>query len=153
MIEISSKTKGILVASGLLISFAMGRYSIQTPEISTQINQKTTEQISTDKEDHTQTIIIHTKAPDGTEKTTTTINNNIDTKTKDKYTTTIAETQVVTPPPHDLWSVSAMVGLNPTSNFVPTYGAQVSKKILGPVAAGIFIFSNGFAGVSLGVTF
>lgn len=153
MIEISSKTKGILVASGLLISFAMGRYSYQQPEVSTQINEKTTDIKQTEREDHSQTIIVHTKAPDGTEKTTTTISNNIDTKTKDKDVTTIAETQVVTPPPHDLWSVSAMVGLNPMNNLTPTYGAQVSKKILGPISIGAFGFTNGLVGLSVGVTF
>ena len=153
MIEISSKTKAILVSAGLLVSFALGRYSLQQPAIDIKTDIKTVDQKTIDKEDHSQTIIVHTKDPSGAEKTVTTINNNVDTKTKDTDTTAIAETQVVIPPPHDLWNVSAMVGLNPINNFVPAYGLGVSKKVLGPINVGAFGFTNGLVGVSIGVTF
>lgn len=153
MIEISTKTKALLVISGFFVSFAMGKYSNQKPEISTKINDKTVEQVDTDRQDHSQTVIVHTKTPDGTEKTTTTIKTDIDTRTKDKDTTTIAETQVVSSTSRDLWTISAMVGLNPMAGPVPTYGAQVSKKVLGPINVGVFGFTNGLIGASVGVTF
>lgn len=148
----TNQTKIFLTIAALLLSFAFGRYSNQQPEVSDQTAIEKIDQKQTEQEDHTTTVIIHTKDPSGTEKTVTTINNNIDTKTKDTDKTTIEETKTVTPQKQNLWNVSAMAGVS-VNDFVPVYGAQVSKQVLGPISVGAFGFTSGLFGVSVGVSF
>lgn len=153
MIEISSKTKAIIVSSGLLIAFALGRYSSQQSMVETTANTQSVDRKQTEEQDHTQTVVVYTKNPDGAEKTITTINNDIDTKTKDVDKTTASTVENITPQNKDKWQVSALVGVPITTGFVPIYGIHVTKEILGPINIGAFGFTNGLVGISVGLAF
>ena len=153
MITISTKTKGILVASGLLVSFALGRYSVSKPDTKETKNVEETFQKQVDEQAHTQTVIVYSKDSKGQPIETETITNDTTTKIKDVDKTDTQETVTVTPPKNNLWTVSGMAGVSPLTNFVPVYGVHVTKEVLGPISVGAFGFTNGLVGISVGVTF
>lgn len=142
----------ILYAICVLAAFAAGRYSVQAPEVHTlaAINEEIKQDANKDTQTH-QTI-VSVKTPDGTTKTTTTI----DTTTKDKVDTAIATTtkvdHTVTPPKIETLNVSFMAGVD-FSRQATVYGASVNKQLLGPITIGLFGLTNGTVGGSVGFQF
>jgi len=96
--------------------------------------------------DHIHTVVV-TK-PDGTKTTTTddnsVINDNSSTKDSSSTITTYSKPQ---------WKVGALAGLSVNSLSKPIYGAQVEKRLLGPISIGAFGLSNSTGGVSLSLEF
>ena len=152
MIELSTKTKVILVSAGLIISFASGRYSVSKPEISTNTKADTTLQQEVDKQLNTQTVIVYEKAKDGTEKTTETITDLSREETVAKEKESEAQVTTVTPPKNNQYRVDVLAGIGITNPY-PVYGASVSKQFIGPISLGAWGLSNGTVGLSIGVSF
>ena len=152
MFEISTKTKTILISSSLLISFAMGRYSNNTPEIKETKKVEESIQKQVDEQSHTQTVIVYTKDPKGQPVVTETITNDTETKTKDIEKVTEQDTKDSIPPKRNQWAVSGLFGL-PAPGNTPSYGLHVTKEVLGPITVGAFGMTNGTLGLSIGVTF
>ena len=152
MLQISTKTKAILVSSGLLISFAMGRYSNSAPEIKETKKVEENSQKQVDEQSHTQTVIVYTKDPKGQPIVTETVTNDTNTKTKDIDKITEQDAKDVSPPKRNAWEVSGLFAL-PTPGTLPAYGVSVTKEVLGPITVGAFGLTNGTLGLSVGVTF
>lgn len=146
--EISTKTKVIIVSAGLLTAFAVGRYTAPSPNlkekesISTDITKN--ENISTKKE----TTI--TETPDG--KKITKIDEETTTKTKEKEDQ-LEKLDLSITTKKSIVSVNALVGYDFTRGPVPTYGLAISKEFLGPITLGAWGLTNGTIGVSVGVNF
>lgn len=53
------------------------------------------------------------------------------------------------------WTISALVAedVNHLNLVSPTYGVSVTKQFIGPINIGIFAFTNGLVGVSIGATY
>lgn len=148
----SSNKLFILYAVCILAAFAAGRYSVQAPEVHTSAGIK--EEIKQDANKDTQThqTTVSVKTPDGTTKTTTTI----DTTTKDKMDTAIATTtkvdQTIIPPKIETLNVSFMAGVD-FSRQATVYGASVNKQLLGPITIGLFGLTNSTVGLTVGMSF
>ncbi len=130
----------ILVAAGL--GYAGGRY-VQPANIVTQIKEitKTVEIVKHD----TTTTTHETKHPDGTIDTdTTVVNHDIDMS----HSNNSKVTESFKPQ----WKASALAGYN-LSTFEKVYGAQVDRRIIGPVFAGIWANTNHSGGLSVSLEF
>jgi ribosomal protein S25 len=148
---LSFKTQVIAALLLILVSFAVGRYSVSQPNIKTQDVSKIQETDKQAKDTHTQTKTVVDKLPSGETKTTTTTDTTILTKTQDTVKDTQSYSQSVTSSKSKL-NVSAIAeydlkrgGLN--------YGISVEKEVLGPITAGLYGLNNGTIGVSIGLNF
>lgn len=161
----TNKQKIIGAVCVLALTFAMGRYSVPTSvkeETKTAETDKKSENknTDTDKDEHTKTIIVESVKPDGTKEKTTTITDDKvqDTKVSDITVADAIKTndqvKEVTRGNSRL-TISALAGAKVSFSdpIVPAYGAMISKDLIGPINVGVFGFSNGFGGVSLGLTF
>lgn len=160
--EITRKHKIAAVGVGLATAFAAGRYTLPT-KIKTEIKTVTVEKIvykkaiESQKNTHKKTMVVEIIKPTG-EKQTTTVTTDESVSDKktvaDKTTDTIQKQdakQEVTGSVSKV-TISALGGVN-IETGLPTYGASITKPILGPVTVGIFGLSNGTAGASVGITF
>lgn len=148
----TTKNKIIFSLLALVATFAAGRYSNQ---VSYKKDTKTSivEDKNTQKDTHEKTVTTVVEKPDGEKQTTI-------TQTKDVVATisdvkdTKSETQVskVTGNGTSKLTISALVGID-IHTKLPTYGASITKDVLGPVSIGVFGLTNGTAGISLGVSF
>lgn len=151
---LTSKQKYAIAGASVLISFALGRYSTQSPEVKTKT--EITQQTNTDqdKHTHTQETITTTKTPDGTVKTVQEIMQVADTETKSLTNKTTNEESDTIPPKINTLNISALIANDFSRGLlVPTYGASVTKQILGPATIGAFGLTNGVVGVSIGLNF
>ncbi len=160
--ELTRKTKIIIVTVGLATSFAFGRYS--TPEkikIETKIvevEKKTDDKKIIDKEKkHVKTTVTEIDKPDGTKIITsvTTDDSTDDTKTTDIATDDTTKntdiTKEVTKGSNKV-TVAALGGIDFTNGHY-VFGASVSRPLLGPVTFGLFGLSDLTFGISLGLQF
>lgn len=146
--------KILLGLLALVIAFAVGRFSANTaPSVTEQQTTTNNDIKQVDKDTHKETTITKTRNPTGDEKTVTTITEDTTTKVKDVDTATTTESKVIVPSKRNTLTVSALVGMDTTRSFLPTYGLQVSKEVLGPISIGAFGFSNGLFGLSVGLSF
>lgn len=117
-------------ALALLIGYGVGRY-VQPAQVVTKTQVVTVE--------HTHTVTI--TEPNGT--TTITTDTGIVTKEKDKTAVTDNKPQ---------WKVSGLAAVNPNTVGM-VYGAQVERRILGPIYVGAFGLTNSTFGINLGIEF
>lgn len=96
------------------------------------------------------TVTVTKELPTGEKDTTTTTTNN--TVVNDK-TTTDTKSSTVTTYAKPQWKVSAMAGLGSNNLALPIYGAEVQKRLLGPIFVGAWGNSNKEGGISLGLEF
>lgn len=148
------RTQYSLTIVGLIVAFAVGRYSTKiAPNVKTVSQTQVQTEVKADKDVHKETQTVTTKAPDGSEKTVTTVVEDSTTKIdKLKDSQTKVDT-TVTQVPRKTLNISALVGTPVHLPGVPIYGVSVSKELLGPVTVGAFGFSSGLVGISLGVSF
>lgn len=135
---------GVLVAAGL--GYAFGRYAQPArveikKEIEVREKEKTThDTIVTEKEIH---------RPDGTiekeKKTEDKTTNSSSTDTKEKTSKV-----VVSEKPQ--WKAGVLAGYD-LIGIKPVYGAQVEKRILGPISAGVWGTTQSTVGASLSLEF
>jgi Flp pilus assembly protein CpaB len=129
-----------------LIGMAVGFYLKPTPvEVKT-----TTAQTVSENKKHEQVVITKKKLPDGTVETVTTKDIQSQTNTDKKQTSIdskpINYNKAVT-------SVHLLASVDISSLSVPHYGLMVTHEVAGPLAIGVFGFTNNTFGVSLGVNF
>lgn len=148
LMEIQMKYKVIAVGAGLLVAFAVGRYTAPSPNIKEKESIKTDTNKDIAKDTKKKTVIVQT--PDG--KKVTTIDEETKTDTKQK-TDTQASIDVSVTTKKAIVSVQGLAGYDFTRSPVPVYGAAVSKEFIGPVTLGAFGLTNGTIGVSIGVNF
>lgn len=146
----TTKTKVIIAASGLLVAFAFGRYTASNvASVQTSIDKD----ISTDKHTNTDTkkTTTITEEPDGkkvtviTEDTKIESDRSTDTKIKTDQTVTMAKKSLI--------NISALASVDVNNGFIPVYGISANKELLGPITVGAFGFTNGVVGLSLGINF
>lgn len=145
--NLSLKSKIIIVCAPLILAFALGRYTAPSVPNST-IDTKTETNKKTDTDTHKVTVI--TKDPKTGSETTTITE---DTKTNTKTNTDTQIDKTVTAPKTSVINISALAGLDTGRGFVPTYGISANKELIGPITVGAFGLTNGTIGVSLGINF
>lgn len=142
------RTKVILVLLVVIGAFAGGRYSVPTPDTTTEktITKDQERQVDTNKK-KTTTIVTE---PSG-KKTETIVeetNKTAKTDTRTSATESVSETYK-----SPTINISALVGVDTMSNFKPVYGISASKQFIGPITLGAFGLTNGTLGVSVGINF
>jgi hypothetical protein len=148
----TTRTKYLIAAAGMLVSFDLGRYTVSAPETKTETSQTTNTDTESNKDTHKETTTITEKQPDGATTTTTKIVEDTVTK-KDTETKTDSHTeQTVTPPKLNTLNLSVLAGID-LSRQTPVYGASVNKQLLGPITIGLFGLTNGTIGASVGLNF
>lgn len=128
----------------IVLSYSAGKYMAKSVSIKTEV--KDTKVIDV----HIVKTETETKKKDGT----TTIVTTTDTvqSTKDVQTTNIDKSIVTNSSPK--WNVSGMVGEKLSNiSLTPIYGVSVQHQFVGPISLGMFGFTNGLLGVSIGVNF
>lgn len=161
--ELTTKNKIIIAVVYSASLVAVGRHltpvKVKT-EIKTVEIEKKTEKTDTEKKvaKKTKKVVEEKISPDGHIDRTTTItddstindasktaSNEIKDKTEEKSKEVTQATDKVT--------ISALAGVNvlsPSNGL--NYGLSVTKPIFGPFVMGVFGFSNGLGGVSLGLS-
>lgn len=151
---LSTKTKVIISVVVVAGAFASGRYSVQKPTIqsTTTITEaaKTNENMNT----HTKTTITETKQPNGTD-TTTTVIDQVANDTKQSTDDISSKASFTSTPPKTSTLNISVLGANDFSKglIAPTYGVSVTKQVWGPLSIGGFGLMNGVVGVSVGLSF
>lgn len=146
------------VLSGIMICvtvFAFGRYTapvvIKTETVEVE---KKTESSSSDLDKHKETTKKEVVNADGSKETTTTTTEDT-SHHKDKKETDSAsksdKTEIVKA--KDSVTISALGAVIISAPTTMYYGLQVSKPMLGPIVVGAFAFTDGRAGVSVGLQF
>ena len=138
----SDKNKIIGIILAILLSFAVGRYSV-TSNKTTDIVVNKDKKVEEDT--HTKTVIV--KEKDGREVTTI----EQDTSTKSD-TTTKSENKTVVASNSGKLNVSLLGGYDFKQKEL-NYGLSISKQFIGPVTLGAFGMNNGVIGVSVGIDF
>lgn len=148
----SNKIVVLIVLILILVSFMVGRYSVNPPAVKdTQIvTQDTQTQIKEEKH-----VIVHTitvKEPSGVERTETTTESDthID-KDKNTESQTVVEHESTLQKRSEV-NISGLIASD-LNDIKPVYGLSVSKEIIGPITVGLFGFTNGTLGVSVGINF
>lgn len=143
----TTKTYILICTLCLVLGLALGRFSL--PAKTTDLEQSRTVTDTTVK-DNTTKEITQTKKPDGTVTTVTVIKNDIDTNIQAKTKETDQKTTVFNT---DTLGINLMASVDVSNPTRVSYGAQVEKRILGPLNAGIWGLSDGHVGISLGLRF
>ena len=156
-----TKYKIMIGAGVVLVSVAVGRFTapvktkieIKTVEVIKEVKVETKDTKKKDDKTYTKTETIK---PDGTKTSVTTIvdkdttDTRIDTKTNATTTVSQDSTKETTSRGGRL-NLSLLGGMTSITNSTPIWGAHVSKEVLGPMTLGIFGFTNGSGGVSIGI--
>lgn len=131
-----------------------------------RIVEKVVKDTSSDKKQNVRVITKYIERPDGTkemtkeevtdthetEATKTVADKTQDTEMKrEVQIQTQIQTEYIEKPVNKDWHLSASGGL--TSSLVPIYGAQIERRILGPVFVGIKADTNPSASLTLGMEF
>lgn len=150
---IPENKKLYLVLIALLVAFAIGRYSAGGSSTKSTEDKKTTDTKQVDTNTHSQTTTTVTEDPNGTKKTTTVVTTDTTTKSKDTEVITDRTTQSTTPTKRNTINISALVGVDISKGFIPSYGISASKEFIGPITIGAFGLTSGTVGLSLGLNF
>lgn len=93
---------------------------------------------------HTKTIIVTVKEPNGTEKTTTTIDS--ETKSQTNTSMKIAKSNKT--------NISLLASNDFSNSLIkPVYGLSASRELIGPITVGVFGLTNKTIGISIGINF
>lgn len=150
----STKTKLIIISALILVSFAVGRYSVEFTKTK-QETQVVNEKDKKDTETHTVTKTIVVQEPNGETRTETTQDTRESSKQQDidSSTTQLSETSTPTNKSSTL-TVSALAAVKGNNlSGAPIYGASISKSLIGPINIGVFGLTDSTMGVSLGISF
>lgn len=142
------------------VGVAVGRYTLPAKVVTKEIVKveiREVEKKVTNKHTDKVVVIVETKKPDGTVVTEKRIVDKsvIDTVT-DKTKDTKSESNKETTKEYakNAYSIRALVGKDFSSAASPlVYGAAFDRKFLGPITVGVFGFTSGLGGVSVGLNF
>lgn len=135
-----------LILGGLILSFAIGRYSVKNEVITKTVEVQTHE----NKEVRRHTESTTTKTPDGTTTTTTTTDT---ATTSQKEQSKEIATQKIVEAIEPKLNVSVLMGYNRNNLHELIIGAHISKQLLGPVSFGVWVTTEKSFGVSVGLEF
>ncbi len=127
-----------------VMCFAWGRYSVTPTKISANVITTTdvVKDVVTDR------VTTTTETPGGPKSTTVTEHITSETnKTHNKTSVVTSDSSRPT------LNISLLAATNINEAFKPLYGVSVSKQVVGPVTAGLFVLSGGTIGVSVGINF
>lgn len=128
----------------LLLSLAAYQYFSRTVNVTVEkIKEKEVSVIKSHKE------TITTKDPTGKETTKVTE----DTVTDTTKTQTDTSKSKVVEVPKKSGHIAALIGVKAYNDLQAVYGLSVSKDIAGPLTLGIWGFTDGRIGISIGVSF
>lgn len=147
MINLESWQKvvlAILISAG--VGYAGGRY-VQPAKVVTKIKE-VTKTVQVVKHD-TVTVVKEVTRPDGSKESTTTITDH-DVDTTDSSTKTSISQKISNEKPQ--WKASGLAGYN-FSKLNPVYGAQIERRIIGPIFVGAWGNTDKAAGVALSIEF
>lgn len=148
-----TKTKVIIGAIALAVTFALGRYTVPIKTV-TEIKyvevDKKVDQTDSSKKTHTTTTIV--QAPDGSKTTTIVQDTGSTTKSTETEQKSDSSDTIKTVSRASNITISGLGGVDFTRG-VPMYGLSVSRPILGPITAGAWLLTPGVVGVSLGLSF
>lgn len=144
-----SLSKNIIVVVVIVTTFALGRYSVQEPEVKLDI--VTDKQTDTHKVQNKKKITTITKDKDGKEVTTITEEDVITTDKNSNSTSKISET--ITPPKTNTINISALAGMSLDRFGTPVYGVSITKQLIGPITVGAFGLTDKTIGLSIGLNF
>ncbi len=147
-----NKREIIKVLAIVIISYAFGHYTVQSPKVTTKIDNQTTTDTKTDQDKHRETTTVTEKKPDGTTKTTTKTIEDTETKKQTDKNSVTRTDQTVMPLKTNTLNVSALAGLD-LSRQTPVYGVSLSKQFIGPITLGAYGLTNGTVGISIGLNF
>ena len=147
MINLPSWAKvclAILLAAGL--GYASGRYAQPAKEVI-----KTVEVIKTITvvQHDTVTVTKEITKPDGTKEVDTTVTDK-DKDTTDSSMKESASESITNVKPQ--WKAQALYGYNVTE-LRPVYGANIERRIIGPISAGLWGNTDHALGVSVSIEF
>lgn len=134
--DLSKNVVVVLVVAAL--SVAVTKY--YWPRVETKTVEVTKEVLKTD----VRTVVKIVEKPDGSKETTTEIVDH-SSKESSKSKESVKYTQKD-------WMVSASASTKFT-NIEPIYGAQVQRRILGPIYMGVVASTDKMVGVSVGLEF
>ncbi len=146
------KYKILLCVGLLLLAFASGRYSVNPPDATTKIDQKIDTQVQDDKDTKTHTVTVIVKEPTGETKTTTTTDTSVIDKEVERQVSDTQIQQEIKSVTKRTINVSVLGGFDKRTNL-PTYGAAISREILGPITIGVWGLNNGSFGANIGLDF
>lgn len=150
------KSKILALVGGLLIAFALGRYSApggqSTASTSTTTQTQTTD-TTKNRDTHKHTQVTHTKDADGKETTVTVVDEDTTVVTDKKQDKVTDEKKTEVVQARKTLNVSALAGVDVRDLTTPVYGVSVTKEIAGPITIGAFGLTNGVVGISLGISF
>lgn len=97
------------------------------------------------EKNHTQTVIVTVKKPNGEVRTTETIDSHTNTH----------QTESIKIPVNTAKTNVGLLVANDFTNSIPKliYGVSVSKELLGPITIGVFGYADRRIGVSIGLNF
>lgn len=142
------------------VGLAVGYYSLPAKVVTKEVVKveiREVEKKVTDKHTDRVIVVVETKKPDGTIVTEKRIvdKSTIETKT-DKSTDTKSESNKETTKEYakNQYSLRALVAKDLTNLAAPlVFGAAFDRKFFGPITVGVFGFSSGLGGVSVGLNF
>lgn len=157
-----TKYKVIGVTVSLVTAFAFGRYTVpEHIKIETKVVEVERKKESIDKDvnqnKRKETTITETVKPDGTKEVTTKIIEDTVKEDKSKVAKVEADTKKEDTV-KDIKKESGRVDISALAGYdfnkgQMTYGASVSRPILGPITLGAWGLVNGTVGMSAGLQF
>lgn len=146
----SNKYKILISVIALLAAYGVGRWT--TPaKVVTKTQIVTVEQKQSDANLHKDTVTKTFTKADGTKETITHTVTDAEKKTTDQIDTTQSNISEMTYAEPKV-TISALAAIN-LSNGMFSYGAMLSKPVLGPITVGGGYLSDKTVMVSLGLTF
>lgn len=133
----------------VVTAFALGRSSVHQPEVKSSQQDTKKEVTDENKDTVKKTTIVKNK--DGSE--TTVIDEHTTDKSHDAMTDNSKSSSAVIPQKVGMLNVSALVSIDTQNRWTHSYGASVSKQVLGPISVGLFGLTNGTVGASIGLSF
>lgn len=136
----------LALAAFVLVGYAFGRY-VQPARVVTETKEivKTVEVVKHD----TTTKTHEVKHPDGTVETDTTV---VNRDTDISGTSSKSESKTIVDNTKPQWKVSGLAGYN-FSTYEKVYGAEVDRRILGPIFVGAWGNTQHTGGLSVSIEF
>jgi hypothetical protein len=150
----SIKAKVLLSFLVILVSAAVGRFTapekIKTVEVEKQTNSAKDD---SEKDIHKKVVETKVTGPNGvvTDTTVTTDDSVLSNKSTDTSVTTDDKSKEIVRNSGVL-RVQALIG-TPLTNPTLTYGASISRNLIGPINIGVFGLSSSMVGGSIGIDF
>lgn len=161
--SLTTKQQAICALILVAVSFATGRWlapqKLSVTHAETKANTNSTDQkVDQNTDTHKEVVVTETTKPDGTKQVVTDTINDVrvdkstDTSKVNSVTTAKTDSFAETKSKSRL-NLGLLVGTQITKPDGLVYGGYVNRDMIGPIQMGLFGFTDGRAGVSIGLTF